>query len=450
MRTVCSLALALALLVSAGCATANKGITVYDPQGKTREVTPEEVDLMSGEHNPYLLQVGDEIDLQFRVKTAHANDIDWNYRIEAGDSMEVRLSPRFREETEYRIDVGDVIGISFLNNWPLNSIRTVRTDGKITLPQIGDVVATGLTPGELQARLNSLYEQTGIIQGDPNITVNVDFVNLDRLESMSRDVTVRPDGAIRLPGFENDVRIAGLTVGEACRALEEEAARVYRNRPRVSIILFPGLNQTLLGMDAVVQVRPDGKIDVPRLGEYQAAGFELADVRAVLTEDAADIIHNPVDVIARLTEMTGGRIYVGGEVADPGVYALSATPTVLQAVIMAQGPINTSRMNSVLVMRRNPDGKPYVFKTNLHQVLTQGSTENDFYLRSFDVVYVPKKLISRANLFVEQYINDLVPFDNSLGITGSYYLNEQKVRTKSRNLNYNLGFTGAPQLGLGF
>lgn len=450
MRTACSPALVLALLAGVGCATANKGITVYDPQGKTLEVSPGEVDLMSGERNPYLIQVGDEIDLQFRTKIARASAIDWDYRIEAGDSMEVRLSPRFREEAQYQIDVGDVIGISFLNNWPLNAIRTVRTDGKITLSEVGDVDAAGLTPGALQARLTTLYQQTGIIQGDPNITVNVDFVNLDRLESMSRDVTVRPDGAIRLPGFENDVRIAGLTVGEACRALEEEAARVYRNRPRVSIILFPGLNQTLLGMDATVQVRPDGKIDVPRLGEYHAAGFELADVRTVLAEDAADIVHNPVEVMARLTEVTGARIYVGGEVADPGVYALAATPTVLQAVIMAQGPINTSRMNSVLVVRRNPDGKPYVFKTNLHEVLTKGSTENDFQLRGFDVVYVPKKRISRANLFVQQYINDLVPFDNTLGITGTYYFNEQKVRTKSRNLNYNLGFTGNPQLGLGF
>ncbi|HOS03803.1 MAG TPA: hypothetical protein PKZ01_12040, partial [Candidatus Hydrogenedentes bacterium] len=59
-------------------------------------------------------------------------------------------------------------------------------------------------------------------------------------------------------------------------------------------------------------------------------------------------------------------------------------------------------------------------------------------LRPFDVVYVPKKMVSRANLFVTQYIDDIVPFNNSLGVSGTYYLNTQRVHSVSHNGNLNL------------
>jgi hypothetical protein len=47
---------------------------------------------------------------------------------------------------------------------------------------------------------------------------------------------------------------------------------------------------------------------------------------------------------------------------------------------------------------------------------------------------VPEKLVVRANIFVERYIDRIVPFDNTLGVSGTYYLNEQRVNSKSRNI----------------
>jgi len=117
---------------------------------------------------------------------------------------------------------------------------------------------------------------------------------------------------------------------------------------------------------------------------------------------------------------------------------MACSPTALQAIMMAHGQQNTSRLRSVIVMRRNPEGKPFIFKTNLYAALYKGYTENDIALRPFDVVFVPKKMVSRANLFVSQYIDQMVPFDNSLGVSGSYYLNEQKVESLSHNGNLNL------------
>lgn len=437
---------ALAGLLAGGCATSGRagdGIILIGENGRNRSVTPEEIDAMSGTDRPYFLQVGDVVSLDFAVRAVRGGEPAWDYRIEVGDSMEVRFSPPEIEPGEYRLETGDVIGISFLDNWQLNVTRTVRPDGMITAPEVGDVLAAGLTAHGLRERLKSVYLESGLIEGEPRITVNVDFVNLDRYESMSRDVIVRPDGAVNVPGLPAGVRIAGLTVSESTRLLEDEAAKVLQNRPRAALVLFPAVDTSVLSdMGVAVQVRPDGRISVPRLGEVPAAGYSLDELRFFLEEACKGLASNPIEISTDLLKATGGRIYVGGEVNQPGAYPLEGAPTALQAVMLASGFRDTSRLNNVVVLRRNPHGKPYVFNTNLRVALTRGHTENDIRLMPFDTVYVPKKTVSKMNLAVEQYIDRMVPFDNTLGINAQYYMNTQKVDSRSRSLNFSTGITG--------
>ncbi len=426
------------------------GIILLDPQtGKETSITAEEVAKLGGEKPPYLLQVGDGVGVSFRIATLRENQPQWDYKLEIGDQMEVRLSADMRNDREYLIDAGDVIDIGFLDNWELSVTRTVRSDGRITAPEIGDVEAAGKTPSQLRDALKGLFDKTGILQGEPRITVNVNFTNLDRFENMSRQVAVRADGAIRLPGFGADVRVGGLTVGQACDALKTEASKVLRNPPVVSINVTPAINQTLAEMRGVATVQPDGKISIPSLGPIQAAGYDVEELKLELTKASAGLCFNPIEPIATLARATGSRFYVGGEVRMPGVYPLDASPTVLQALLIAQGLTKEARMKSVVVMRRNPQGgKPFLLKTNLRKAVSKGYTQNDFQLRSFDIVFVPIKNIVAVDRFVDEYINQVVPFDNSLGINANYFMNTQKSITKStvdstsRNFNFNTGFSG--------
>ena len=441
----CAFALGGALFAP-GCATtgaAGDSIIMIGENGEDTRITPEEIDNISGLDRPYYLQVGDVVNVDFNLRTMRSNEAAWDYRIETGDSMEVRITPGPVQEGQYRLQTGDVIGISFLDNWQLNVTRTVRPDGMITAPEVGDVSARNLTPLELRERLKEVYTASGLIEGDPRVTVNVDFVNLDRYGDVSRDVVVRPDGAIRLPGVNADMRIAGLTVQEASDLIQVEAAKVLSNVPQVGLIIFPAVDTSILGeMGGAVQVRPDGKISISRLGEVQAAGYSVDELQFALEQASQGIVHNPVEPSLDVLKSTGARIYVGGEVRMPGVYPLEGAPSALQAVLTANGFNNDSRLNNVIVMRRNPQGKPYVFKTNLRVALSRGHTDNDVMLRPFDVVYVPKKTISKLNLFVEQYIDNMVPFDNQLGVQASYYANEQEVDSKSKNMNFSTGVNG--------
>jgi len=52
---------------------------------------------------------------------------------------------------------GDVLKISFPGSANLDTTQTIRRDGKISMPLVGEVDATGMTPGQLQQNLANLY-----------------------------------------------------------------------------------------------------------------------------------------------------------------------------------------------------------------------------------------------------------------------------------------------------
>jgi polysaccharide biosynthesis/export protein len=71
----------------------------------------------------------------------------------------------------YRIQPGDQIDISFYLSPEFNQALTVRPDGNISMPVAGSIHAQGLTPGQLEKKLDQLYS-TELL--DPKATVRID------------------------------------------------------------------------------------------------------------------------------------------------------------------------------------------------------------------------------------------------------------------------------------
>jgi polysaccharide export outer membrane protein len=65
--------------------------------------------------------------------------------------------PATSTETVFTLREGDLLKISFPGSPNLNTTQQIRTDGKISLPLIGEVNAAGMTPADLQKKLMDLY-----------------------------------------------------------------------------------------------------------------------------------------------------------------------------------------------------------------------------------------------------------------------------------------------------
>ena len=89
---------------------------------------------------------------------------------------------------EYVIGPEDVLGINFWREAEMTGDVTVRPDGRITLPLIGDVQASGLTPATLK---QSIHEAATKLFADPTVTVVVRQIN-------SRKVFIT--GSVATPG----------------------------------------------------------------------------------------------------------------------------------------------------------------------------------------------------------------------------------------------------------
>lgn len=163
-------------------------------------------------------------------------------------------------------------------------------------------------------------------------------------------------------------------------------------------------------LNTTVTVRPDGKISAPLVGDVKVAGLSPAEVSDQLRKAYANQVKRP-EVSVNVRGFASQRVFVGGEVAQPGAQQLAGHLSVLDAIMTAQGYKDTARLNEVVVVRRGDDGKRVVFPVNLEKVISGEDSTQDVLLRPYDVVIVPKSGIANVNLWVDQYIRKNLPIN---------------------------------------
>jgi polysaccharide biosynthesis/export protein PslD len=161
----------------------------------------------------------------------------------------------------------------------------------------------------------------------------------------------------------------------------------------------PELNET-------VTLRPDGCISLQRIGDVHAQQLTPLELAARVNEQYAKYLRHPeASVIVR--DIAGQKAYVGGEVVAPGTVELRGGLTSLQAILKTGGLRPTARLDNVILMRYAGDERAEVRKLNVKRLLE--GRDPDPVLSPYDVVFVPKSTISKVGLFVEQYVNAVIP-----------------------------------------
>ncbi|HTW71823.1 MAG TPA: polysaccharide biosynthesis/export family protein [Acetobacteraceae bacterium] len=165
----------------------------------------------------------------------------------------------------------------------------------------------------------------------------------------------------------------------------------------VRLILNPELNEE-------VTVRPDGHISTTVVRDARAAGLTVPELDRELVSDYSGTLQNPrVSVVVRSFAPT--RIYVGGQVNNPGEFiTVGPTLTLSQAIARAGGTKLSSDDTDVFIIRRGPDDKPEFLSVRYNDIQHGMDPSADVRLAPYDVVYVPKSGIAEVYKWYNQYI----------------------------------------------
>lgn len=199
------------------------------------------------------------------------------------------------------------------------------------------------------------------------------------------------------------------------------------DRP-VEYRLYPGDKLRVLyprdsSLDQDVTIRTDGMISLPYAGEVRAAGRTPEELQVELSERSSEVLKEP-NITVMVVEEAGRRFFVGGEVMNPGSYALRPNETLIQALNEAGGLRATSEASQVLVLRYRDGYRPEVLTANVEQILA--GLEADVRLDPYDVIHALPSRIARMGQWVNLHINALIPHPVSFPFNTT--LNAQRVK----------------------
>jgi len=276
-----------------------------------------------------------------RLAAIAATSADLDYKIGPEDLLEVTL---------YDIENRD-------GNPQRVPVR-VSSKGVIALPYVGEVVAAGLTPIELEARLREAYRR---FIREPQIAVLVTEYQSYRVSVVGY---VKEPKILELRGRKTLLEAIALTGG--LTDVASKSIRLTRNT-------VDGPTSILVDLDTI------------------AAG---EDPRANLVLLPGDVVSVP----------KAGMFYVEGIVSKPGAYPLLEKTTVSEAVATAGGADTTlANIGGTVLYRKREDGSREAIPVDLASLHTGGG--EDFAVRENDVIVVP---VSGPKLFFDRVTSGIL------------------------------------------
>jgi polysaccharide export outer membrane protein len=117
---------------------------------------------------------------------------------------------------------------------------------------------------------------------------------------------------------------------------------------RVEVYKDSQLSQSL-------QVRPDGRITLPLVGDVQAAGLTPTELRDRIAAALKEYVTNPV-VTVIVVETVAPTVFIMGEVNNPGSIAMRGPMSIMQALAMAGGFKDFADTKGIRVLRKTSKG----------------------------------------------------------------------------------------------
>lgn len=170
-------------------------------------------------------------------------------------------------------------------------------------------------------------------------------------------------------------------------------------------------------------VGPDGRFTLPIAGTVKVAGLTVGQAGEAIDGALAKVRVVRAAASSVSIRSYASVIYVGGEVKLPGSIPLRQSMDPLQAILAAGGLQNTAHSEEVVLIRVGADGRPLLRTINIRALIEKGDATQAVALQPRDTIFVPKSTIAEVDLWVDQHLNQAVPFNKSV----SYSYNQNPV-----------------------
>jgi protein involved in polysaccharide export with SLBB domain len=172
-------------------------------------------------------------------------------------------------------------------------------------------------------------------------------------------------------------------------------------------------------------VSKEGKIFIPVIGQVYVTGvpFETLQekIKSLLSRNYSGLSASPQHTFMDLTvaKMRPVRIFIMGEVKQPGGYTVSSYATTFNALYSIGGPLARGSLRNIKIIRNGRE----IAIVDLYDYLLGGKCTTDVRLQNNDVVFIP-------------------PRSKTVAITGSVFRPAYYELTEKDNLNSLLAYCG--------
>ena len=152
--------------------------------------------------------------------------------------------------------------------------------------------------------------------------------------------------------------------------------------------------------DSAFIVRPDGRVSFPLVGTIDTTDKTVNQFTEELRSKLAEYLVNP-DVSVNIAQWGTTRVFVLGEVNKAGLYELTKSHRVLDAIGAANGFTKDAAKKKVYLIRDGDEKK--TTQLNFNNYLTKGDAKQNVVLHEGDCLYLTSN--GRFN-----FSQDVLPF----------------------------------------
>ena len=142
----------------------------------------------------------------------------------------------------------------------------------------------------------------------------------------------------------------------------------------------PELTQTM-------SVRIDGQISLPLIGDVQAAGKTIRDLKKILEEKYGTVITDPA-VSVMLIQSKSWRYYIIGQIKQPGEFPIDFPITILQALARSGGFLEWAKTDRISIVRHEA-GKETIVPFNYEALVNGQNLQQNALVKPGDTIIIP-------------------------------------------------------------